>query len=277
MNPTAGGSVEWAPDGSGFYYTRYPQGSERPPADRHFYQTVWFHQLGTPVSADRYVIGRDFPRIAEIELKGNRDGNYLLAKVHNGDGGEVAFHVRDSAGQWTQVAGFADGVKQMAFGDDGRLYAMSVKDALARPHHRDPAGSSVARERGRRRARKRTSSPKASTPTKSRLYVTVPRRRTVGRAHVRTRRQAPGRRPGRTDLGHQHRHRADRRRRPGAHDELRVAADVVPLRRRARQAGAHAAHQQAFVQFRRRHGTPRRRRSPRTAPRSRSTSCTARA
>ncbi len=129
MYPTAGGSVEWAPDGSGFYYTRYPQEGERPPADRHFYQTVWFHQLGTPASADRYVIGRDFPRIAEIELDGGRDGKYLLAKVHNGDGGEVAFHIRDLAGQWTQISGFTDGVKQMAVGEDGRLYAKSIKDA----------------------------------------------------------------------------------------------------------------------------------------------------
>jgi len=170
MNPTAGGSAEWAPDGSGFYYTRYPQGSERPPADRQFYQTVWFHQLGTPVSADRYVMGRDFPRIAEIQLKGSRDGNYLLAKVHNGDGGEVAFHVRDSVGQWTQVAGFKDGVKQMAFGEDGRLYAMSVTDALlgriiAIPLDRPSLGNAVVVV------------PEANivaesvTPTKSRLYV----------------------------------------------------------------------------------------------------------
>ena len=128
--PTAGGSVEWAPDNAGFYYTRYPREGERPEADRHFYQTVWFHQLGTPVSADRYVIGRDFPRIAEIALKGSKDGNFLLAQVHNGDGGDVAFHVRDGAGQWTQLAGFADGVKQVSFGEDGRLYAKSIKDAL---------------------------------------------------------------------------------------------------------------------------------------------------
>jgi prolyl oligopeptidase len=128
--PTAGGSVEWAPDGTGFYYTRYPREGERSAADAHFYQTVWFHQLGTPVSADRYVIGRDFPRIAEIGLKGSPDGKHLLAQVHNGDGGEVAFFVRDPAGQWTQVAGFTDGVKQVAFGDDGRLYAMTINGAL---------------------------------------------------------------------------------------------------------------------------------------------------
>ena len=170
MNPTAGGSAEWAPDSSGFYYTRYPQEGERAPADRQFYQTVWFHQLGTATSADRYVIGRDFPRIAEIALQGSRDGNHLLAKVHNGDGGEVAFHVRDSAGQWMQIAGFTDGVKQMAFGEDGRLYAMTVKDA--------PLGRIIAIPLDRPLLANATVVvPEASnvaesvTATKSRLYV----------------------------------------------------------------------------------------------------------
>jgi prolyl oligopeptidase len=170
MNPTAGGSAEWAPDNSGFYYTRYPQEGERAPADRQFHQTVWFHQLGTPTSADRYVIGRDFPRIAEIALQGSRDGNYLLAKVHNGDGGEVAFHVRDSAGQWTQIAGFTEGVKQMAFGEDGRLYAMTVKDAplgriIAIPLNRPLLANAtvVVPEAG--------NVAESVTATKSRLYV----------------------------------------------------------------------------------------------------------
>ena len=130
--PTAGGSFEWSPEGDGFYYTRYPREGERPAADRHFYQTVWFHTLGTPTSEDRYVVGRDFPRIAEIELKGSRDGRYLLAAVGNGDGGDIAFWLRDNAGQWTQVAGFDDGVKRMEFGDDDRLYAVSAKDAPLR-------------------------------------------------------------------------------------------------------------------------------------------------
>src|ERR1700694_2969908 len=127
--PTAGGSIEWAADSRGFYYTRYPQGNERPAEDRHFYQQVYFHELGTTVSGDAYVLGKNLPRIAEIALQGGRDGRLLLAEVRNGDGGEVAYHLRAADGTWTKVAGFDDGVKQVAFGHDGNLYAMSVKDA----------------------------------------------------------------------------------------------------------------------------------------------------
>ena len=127
--PTAGGSIEWAPDSRGFYYTRYPQGDERPAEDRHFFQQVWFHRLGSARASDRYVIGREFPRIAEIELRGSRDGSYLLATVRNGDGGEIAYHVMSPDGRWHAVAGFNDGVKRLSFGTDGNLYGMTVKDA----------------------------------------------------------------------------------------------------------------------------------------------------
>src|SRR6185369_11599064 len=51
---TAGGSLAWSADGSGFYYTRYPRLGERPPAELDFYQQVFFHKLGTPEKDDRY-------------------------------------------------------------------------------------------------------------------------------------------------------------------------------------------------------------------------------
>ena len=65
--PTAGGSLAWRADSSGFWYTRYP-GRERPDADRHFFQQVFYHRIGTDPATDSYVLGRDFPRIAEIQL-----------------------------------------------------------------------------------------------------------------------------------------------------------------------------------------------------------------
>jgi Prolyl oligopeptidase, N-terminal beta-propeller domain len=80
---TDGSSVEWNADGTGFYYTRYPQEGERPPEDAYFYQQVYFHKLGTDPKLDSYVIGKDFPRIAEIQLHAGDDARWLIASVAN--------------------------------------------------------------------------------------------------------------------------------------------------------------------------------------------------
>jgi len=135
---TAGGSIAWKADGSGFYYTRYPQGSERPPEDANFYQQVYFHKLGTDPKQDTYVIGKDFPRIAEIQLRTSDDGKWLLASVGNGDGGQFEHYLMDGDGRWTQITHFDDGIVSVKFGpgggrglglSEGALYLLSRKDA----------------------------------------------------------------------------------------------------------------------------------------------------
>jgi len=105
---TAGGSVAWNADGSGFFYTRYPRAGERPADDMDFFQQVWFHKIGTPTAKDTYEIGREFPRIAEIHLATDDKGVRVLADVSNGDGGEHALWLRDAKGAWKQVAKFED-------------------------------------------------------------------------------------------------------------------------------------------------------------------------
>jgi prolyl oligopeptidase len=130
--PTGGGSAAWTPDGTGIFYTRYPHGGERPEADLNFYQQVYFHNLGAPVGEDEYAIGRDFPRIAEIELHTSEDGRWLLASVANGDGGEFSHHLREirTDATWRQITRHEDGIKEIAFSDDGTsLYLRSVKDS----------------------------------------------------------------------------------------------------------------------------------------------------
>jgi prolyl oligopeptidase len=126
---TAGGSVAWDASGEGFFYTRYPQGDERPKADAHFYQQVYYHRLGTSAASDRYELGKDFPRIAETQLRSSRDSPHILATVADGDGGEHAFYLRDPKGGWTKLADFKDQVKRMSFGRDGRIYAVNLRGA----------------------------------------------------------------------------------------------------------------------------------------------------
>ncbi len=124
-NGTAGGSVAWTADNKGFYYTRYPRAGERPAADLDFYQQIWFHKLGSPVAADTYSIGKDFPRIAEIALSTSSGGRYLLAQVANGDGGEFAHYLLGPTGQWTQVTRLADSVTGVTFGGNDYLWLVS--------------------------------------------------------------------------------------------------------------------------------------------------------
>jgi prolyl oligopeptidase len=127
--PTGGGSAAWNAAGTGIFYTRYPQPGERPDADLHFYQQIWFHKLGAPLGSDTYELGRDFPRIAEIALAASGDGRCLLATAANGDGGDFAHYLRDAKCSWHQLTRFDDGIKVIKFGKDEALYLLSKKNA----------------------------------------------------------------------------------------------------------------------------------------------------
>ena len=129
MVNTAGGDVAWTPDGKGFYYTHYPRPGERPEDEMWFYQQVYFHKLGTPTDDDTYVIGEEFPSIAEIEFETSEDNRYVLAIVANGDGGEYGHYLMDPSGKWTQITQFSDLITDARFGPDKALYLLSTMDA----------------------------------------------------------------------------------------------------------------------------------------------------
>jgi prolyl oligopeptidase len=132
QNGTAGGSLAWTPDGSGFFYTRYPRGSEKPEADHEFYMQVYYHELGTPTEKDRYELGKDFPKIAEIILDAGGPG-VVLASMQKGDGGEFQHYFRTTDGKWMQLDKYDDRVVQVVMGPvtEGHapLFMISRKDA----------------------------------------------------------------------------------------------------------------------------------------------------
>jgi prolyl oligopeptidase len=143
--PTAGGDLAWAPDGRGFWYTRYP-GDERPEADRHFYVQVHFHALGSDPAKDPRVFGDGLPKVAEIQLDYSREAGALLVSVQDGDGGEFAHWISKEGGGWTQVTRFEDGVDFAAFGPDRALYLVSEHEAPRRQLLRlAPGGTDLAK------------------------------------------------------------------------------------------------------------------------------------
>ena len=126
---TAGGDIAWSLDGKGLFYTRYPADGEREAEDMAFYQQLWFHKLGTPIADDRYELGKDFPRVAEIQLDRHPTSNVLLATVQKGDGGEFAHYIRQGRGKWKQFSDFGDRTVMAAFGARAGLYVVTRKDA----------------------------------------------------------------------------------------------------------------------------------------------------
>lgn len=124
--PTAGGSLAWAPDSRGFWVTRYP-GADRPEADRHFFQRVVFHRLGTDPATDREVIGTGLPKVAEIALDDRQDPDMLLVSVADGDGGRYEHFAIGPDGVAHRLTRFEDGIVAAAIGRDGTTYLVSRK------------------------------------------------------------------------------------------------------------------------------------------------------
>jgi prolyl oligopeptidase len=122
---TAGGDMAWTGDGQGFYYTRYPQGNERPAEDANFYQQVYYHVLGSSAAQDKYVLGREFPRIGETALETAHDGKRILVTVEDGDGGSYEHFLIEADGRITQITRFADKVVDVQFGADDSLWLLS--------------------------------------------------------------------------------------------------------------------------------------------------------
>jgi prolyl oligopeptidase len=118
--PTGGGSLAWAADGKGFYYTRYP-GPERPADEQHFFQRIYFHQLGADPARDQLIAGSDFPKVAEIALDNSQNHRVVVASVANGDGGECAHYLIGPDGKVTQVTQFEDKVVAAVAGPDDNL------------------------------------------------------------------------------------------------------------------------------------------------------------
>lgn len=126
---TAGGDLAWAADGKGFFYTRYPRPDERPPEDLGFYQQLYFHRIGQPSSQDRRQLREDLPRIAEVRVAVDHETERALVSVQLGDGGKFSHFIGKRDRDFRAVAGFEDGIVQVAFGPDGDLFAISRRDA----------------------------------------------------------------------------------------------------------------------------------------------------
>jgi prolyl oligopeptidase len=77
-------SVAWAPDGSGFYYTRFPQPGAVPPGDEHYFATVHFHRLGEAQASDRLIFERPDDREVVASAEVSTCGRWVVITAFRG-------------------------------------------------------------------------------------------------------------------------------------------------------------------------------------------------
>lgn len=120
-------SIAWSPDGSGFFYTRYPEPGTVPAGDENYNSRLFYHRLGDDGTADPLVFGNGYPREITFGVDLSEDGRWLVVTAREG-WVRSSVHVRDRHlidGPWVQVAGDTDAL----YGDveihDGRLFLLT--------------------------------------------------------------------------------------------------------------------------------------------------------
>ncbi|HXE57764.1 MAG TPA: prolyl oligopeptidase family serine peptidase [Gemmatimonadales bacterium] len=135
------------PDGSGFYYTRYPAPGAVPPGEEHYHRSIYFHRLGDDPADDPLIFApEEKEHWPGVDL--SPDGRWLLVTVAR-TFDQTDLYVRDRRAG----GGFVPVAKGLPFSFEGqvvrdRLYLRTNLDA---PNHRlfvaDPAAP--ARDRWR--------------------------------------------------------------------------------------------------------------------------------
>jgi prolyl oligopeptidase len=126
-------SLEWLKDGSGFFYTRFPE----PAAGQEFQSTnhdakIYLHKLGTPQSADRLVYATpDKPTYGHYATVSD-DGRWLVITTAEGTDDRYEIHAVDLRARGPKPKALITGLENnwSFIGNEGsRFFFMTNKDA----------------------------------------------------------------------------------------------------------------------------------------------------
>ena len=88
-------SIAWVKDGSGFYYTRFPEPGTVPPGDEHYFNTVYFHRLGDAQDADRLIFEKPAERETVFGVKVSDDDRWAVITAFKGSSDRSEVYVVD--------------------------------------------------------------------------------------------------------------------------------------------------------------------------------------
>jgi prolyl oligopeptidase len=126
-------SAAWMKDGSGFFYSRYPEPANAEAMDETLYfQKLYFHRLGDAQADDQLIYERPdqpqwhfYPSVTE-------DGHYLIVTVSRGTDPRYAIYYRDLQvpdSKLTELMGDFDAEYSFIGNDDHRFWFKTNLDA----------------------------------------------------------------------------------------------------------------------------------------------------
>ncbi|UCD39367.1 MAG: S9 family peptidase [Fidelibacterota bacterium] len=98
-------SIAWKPDGSGFYYNRFPEPGTAPTGEQNSYGWVYWHSLDTPQEQDTLVFSLPEHKDRDAYPWITKDGQYLLIWVYRGTDSRNGLYYRelDSRDEFTRL------------------------------------------------------------------------------------------------------------------------------------------------------------------------------
>ena len=90
-------SVAWDPEGTGFYYLRFPAPGSVPADDEHYFGRIYFHRLGDPQTADAPVFETPDSKEVVPTVHVTADGRWLVIVAQRGASDDSEVYVVDRA------------------------------------------------------------------------------------------------------------------------------------------------------------------------------------
>jgi prolyl oligopeptidase len=104
-------SIAWVQDGSGFYYTRFPEPGTVAPGDENYFNTVWYHRVGEAQDADVLIFGKPSERETVFGVEVSDDDRWTVITAFQGSSDRSEVYLLDRRAQAAQPAPVFTGFK----------------------------------------------------------------------------------------------------------------------------------------------------------------------
>jgi len=127
-------TIAWHHDGSGFFYSRFPDPNTVAPDDHMNYNRLYWHALGTPQSRDTLVYERPDDKELGFAPAVTEDGQYLIVYVYHGTDRRNRLYYKqlDTDAPLTRLLDEADARYEFVGNVGSTFYIMTDRDAPRR-------------------------------------------------------------------------------------------------------------------------------------------------